>query len=260
MNILFGLRKKFNSASTKSKAIAFIDYEHWFFSLNNLYGMKPDIRAWYNEISEKYDIKEIYFFGDFSKPYLRAEISKIREISSLIIETQNTSARHKKDYTDFIMLDHIYQSATGKPEIKTFIIFTGDGHFSSVVSYLTAKCRKEVAIYAVREALSTQLKNSATYHFTLPDTEQYTQNVKRRIVNAVNELYIRHRSPRPTFNATVDAISKSDGIPLESVSDAMRELLDSGCLFQRRVKMKDNKVIKVLTVNRTVAKAQGYLS
>ena len=62
-------------------------------------------------IRDRYDVHDILFFGDFSNPSLRAEISKIREVSSSIIETQNASSYHKKDYTDFIMLDHIYQRA-----------------------------------------------------------------------------------------------------------------------------------------------------
>ena len=32
---------------------------------NNLYGTKPDLRAWRAMLSEKYDIAGIYFFGNF---------------------------------------------------------------------------------------------------------------------------------------------------------------------------------------------------
>ncbi len=96
--ILFGFKKRSRLPSDRKRAIAFVDYEHWYISLNNLYGIKPDIRAWRAILSEKYDVKSIYFFGNFSNPALRAEISKIREISSLIIETQNSAAHYKKRF------------------------------------------------------------------------------------------------------------------------------------------------------------------
>lgn len=68
---------------------------------------RPDIKAWRDALSEKYEMEEIIFFADFSNPALRQEIPRIREVSNYIIETQNTSTSFKKDFTDFIMLDHI---------------------------------------------------------------------------------------------------------------------------------------------------------
>ena len=117
----------------KKRAVAFVDFEHWYISLDKLYHIRPDIKGFRDELSDRYDIVDIAFFGDFSNPSLRAEIFNIRQVSNTIIETQNSSAVFEKDFTDFIMLDHIYQSAI-KPEnkdIDAYILFTGDGHFSS---------------------------------------------------------------------------------------------------------------------------------
>lgn len=257
--ILFGFRKKPRLSSDRKRAIAFVDYEHWYISLNNLYGIKPDIRAWRAMLSEKYDIKSIYFFGNFSNPALRAEISKIREISSLIIETQNSAAHYKKDFTDFIMLDHIYQSAIDSDNIDAFIIFTGDGHFSSVVSYLVTKCRKEVGIFAVRDALSSQLKNSASYSITVPSSEELTLHIKRLIIKAINTVYEENAKPRPTFVATAQAVAKNSPIERDTVSSVMNSLIKDGIVFQKRIKVGYNKTIKILAVNRQLAKAHNII-
>lgn len=99
------------------------------------------------------EIADIIFFADFSNPSLRSEISRIREVTGSIIETQNASAHFKKDFTDFIMLDHIYQSALMRSDIDTFTFFQATA-FSSVVSFLKTKCRKEVGIYGVKDAIS----------------------------------------------------------------------------------------------------------
>ncbi len=257
--ILFGVRKKLRLSSGRKRAIAFVDYEHWYISLNNLYGIRPDIRAWRAMLSEKYDITGIYFFGNFSNPALRAEISKIREISNLIIETQNSNSYYKKDFTDFIMLDHIYQSAIDSDNIDAFIIFTGDGHFSSVVSYLVTKCRKEVGIFAVRDALSSQLKNSASYSITVPSNEELTLHIKRLIIKAINTVYEENAKPRPTFLATVEAVAKNNPIERDTVSSVMNSLIKDGILFQKRIKVGYNKTIKILAVNRQLAKAHNII-
>lgn len=259
--ILFGAKNKLrlpHLSSGRKRAVAFVDYEHWYISLSNLYGIKPDIRAWHKTLSEKYDIAGIYFFGDFSNPALRAEISKIREISNLIIETQNVGAHHKKDFTDFIMLDHIYQSVVDSHNnIDAFIIFTGDGHFSSVVSYLVTKCRKEVGVFAVRDALSSQLKNCASYYETVPSREELSLHLQRLIIKALDDIYQKSQKPRPTFVATVDAVAKNTGLDKSMVNDAMNSLIESGCVFQRRIRVSKDRSIKILVVNHQLAKMQG---
>ena len=163
---IFGRTAK---SAGKPAAIAFVDYEHWFISMQRMYGERPDIRAWRAEISKDYNVKDILFFGDFSNQSLRSDIPRIREVSSSIIETQNASAYHKKDHTDFIMLDHIYQRVmTYGDDTDVFIIFSGDGHFSSVASFLVNRCEKKVVVYGVRDCLSNQLANTASVAFEWP--------------------------------------------------------------------------------------------
>ena len=105
---MFNIFKR-QSSHKKPHAIAFVDYEHWYISLEKLDQKKPDIKAWFNEISTKYDVKDIIFFADFSNTAIRLEIPKIREVSSTIIETQNASAHHKKDFTDFTFFYSFYK-------------------------------------------------------------------------------------------------------------------------------------------------------
>ena len=76
----------------KKRAVAFVDFEHWYISLDKLYHIRPDIKGFRDELSDRYDIVDIAFFGDFSNPSLRAEIFNIRQVSNTIIETQNSSA------------------------------------------------------------------------------------------------------------------------------------------------------------------------
>jgi len=246
----------------KPRAIAFVDYEHWYISLEKLHQQKPDIKAWFNDISTKYDVTDIVFFADFSNTALRLEIPKIREVSSTIIETQNASVHHKKDFTDFIMLDHIYQKAVEDHHIDTFIIFSGDGHFSSAVSFLVTRRKKEVIVYGVKDAMSTQLKNCATHSFELPGRDEELYSCFNAILTSLKPLTEKNSSRKgkrsyPTFWATIEAVSRKNKIEKGYVARAMRNLMDGGYIFQKKVKINAVKTIKTLNVNWEAAKKDG---
>lgn len=233
------------------KAVAFVDFEHWYISLDRMHHKRPDYKAWYGEITSKYSVDEIYFFADFSNPSLRAEIPRIREITNFIIETQNSSPHHKKDYTDFIMLDHIYQRAMTDRQTDTYIIFSGDGHFSSVVNFLSVKLHKEVGIYAIRDAVSSTLRNAANWIFELPFVNKTQRIYYKLILSAMRELEEANRGKRKKSHAafwpTVDAVANSNSLPREEVADALRSLIENGYVYQTEEKL-HNKNIKVMQV------------
>ena len=241
----------------KKRAIAFVDFEHWYISLDKMYHTRPDVKAFRDELSDRYDIVDIAFFGDFSNPSLRAEIFNIRQISNTIIETQNASAAVEKDFTDFIMLDHIYQSAikSENQSIEAYIIFTGDGHFSSAVSFLATKCRKEVGIYAVRGACSAQLSGCATYTRLIPEEEESSASVggdkySRMILKSLKTLFDRNKNKkvRATFWQTVEAVAKANKVSKEEVAKSLRALIKKGYVYQVKETDKPDS-IKILKVN-----------
>ena len=146
----------------KRKAIAFVDYEYWFYSCKEKFSIAPNIQKWKKEIEEKYDVKDIMIFGDFSHENITGELPKIRRITNTIIETGNTFAKRKKDMTDFVMLDYIYQATENHKDVDVYILFTGDGHFQSVVKYLGNKKGKDVVVYGLPDSFSKQLQDVAT--------------------------------------------------------------------------------------------------
>ncbi len=213
-------------------ARAFVDFEHWYISLYRLYGTKPDVKSWHNELNKQYDLQELVFFADFSNVSLRAELDKLRNETKMIIDTQNPSAYYKKDFTDFIMLDYIYQSAMTEKKTDVFIIFTGDGHFSSVVRFLTGKCRKKVVIYGVTNALSSQLKSAATVTREVPtDTEIYKEYYKM-IIDQMNYLYVhRELADSATEQKILAEAARKNYIDPKHLSGAFRKLADDGYIY-----------------------------
>ena len=49
-----------------NKAIDFVDYEYWFYSCKERFNLYPNLQRWKDEMSERFDLKEIMIFGDFS--------------------------------------------------------------------------------------------------------------------------------------------------------------------------------------------------
>lgn len=236
------------SESRKPRAMAFVDYEHWFYSYKNLIFMKPDPASWRKELEQTYDIDDIVVFADFSAGAIREEVPKLREITNTIIETQNVNGRRKKDMTDFIMLDYLYQTAATKPELDTFIIFTGDGHFQSVVKYLVQRLQKKVIVYGVEGATSNQLKAVATATYELPGEGMKDLPIQKMIVENMNYVF-SHPDIIPTFMGTVGAIVRKYDVPEYRVKMVLQDMLDHGLLVRKERRVDFNRKVSVITAD-----------
>lgn len=247
----------------KPRAIAFVDYEHWFISLDKLHKTRPDIKAWRDELAAKYELKEIIFFADFSNPLIRPELARIREVTNYIIETQNTSSSFKKDFTDFIMLDHIYQKAMTATDVDVFILFTGDGHFNSVTNFLISQMGKTVGVYAVRDAVSSQLRNTASFTVTVPVEDTSHVEYYRMILR--NMKYLQNNSGKrrsyPSFLPTVQNVARINNVPQSVIADALQKLISNGYINQTQERPYGSpRSIKVLHVDWDKCRADGIFT
>jgi uncharacterized LabA/DUF88 family protein len=251
---LFGGKK-----TTKKKAVAFVDYEHWYISLSKLYKQKPLIKQWYEKLSEEYKLEEVYFFADFAGTSLKEEVPRIREVTNFIIETGASSPKRKKDFTDFIMLDRIYQTAMSRYDIDVYIIFSGDGHFPSVAQFLRGKLKKTVGIYGVKDAFSQQLKNTATWIREIPDDTEKLRGYYYPILENIHHLEANNVGGKivyPTFRATVEAVTKYYKLPYKEVRDALAEMVDSGYISQKEI-ITEGKELRTLEVDWNKVRADG---
>lgn len=236
-------------------AAIFVDYEHWYISLDKNYHTKPDISSFTDEIKKNYHISSYTFFGDFSNPSLQSEMHKIRGFTNDIVETKNGGGHFKKDFTDFIMLDRIYQTAYKNDDVDTYIIFTGDGHFSSVTLFLKNVCRKEVGVYGVQGAFSSQLKTAASFIREIEPDE--LAPVCRLIIENLHALEAGSKDARPTFLKTIDAVAAKSGEDKQTVRRAMEQLFEKNCVSQYVKKISSNEV-KLLRVDYKQCARLGY--
>lgn len=144
--------------------MAIIDYENWYSSLVNRYGLRPNLKGWLESVQEKYELSNIIVFADFSKPGFQNEYDNIEAAATNIIDTRNPNYElgGGKDYTDFILLDYLYQmilSDTCKE--KNIVLFSGDGHFSVAIRFLREKAGKNVIVYGVHGCISRLMNDCA---------------------------------------------------------------------------------------------------
>ncbi len=248
--------KLFKQKDSKPKAIAFVDYEHWYYSYKNQFGIKPDVLAWRQQLDENYVVEDIMVFAEFGHHGIGDELSKLRNITNTIIETAQPNGHHKKDMTDFIMLDYIYQTAISRPEMEIYILFTGDGHFHSVVKYLSQRLKKRVIVYGVSGCVSKQLKTVAADCVELPSSQHTTLEYRRMIVRNLDYVS-SHPKIIPSFNGTVDAVARWNNVPPELIRAALREMLEEGLVVQKEHRVAFNRFVKVIAADWDALRAAG---
>lgn len=228
------------------KAIAFVDYEHWFISMEKLHGMKPNIQAWFNDLKTKCNIVEVIFFANFTKfREKETETKRIRAFTNKIIDTYNPDMRYKKDYTDFIILDNIYQKALSNQDAELFIIFSGDGHFSSAAAFLRNFCNKRVGIYGVKNCISNNLKKSADWVEEVPLEGEENLVVYDMIFTSLKSTMDKGNK-QPTFMKTVESVSGKNKIPIHKVKECVVELINKGYIIQTTELSKQRENIRVI--------------
>lgn len=223
------------------KTVVFVDYESWFYGLHNQYNAETDVAGWFKKLKTRGQIIEIYIFGDFEgNKSIAQDRLKLRTLTSNIIDCANFES--KKDYTDFIILDRIYQTIIRDSSIQQYIIFTGDGHFSNVSAFLKNFEDKVVGIYAVQGTLSQQLRQSASWVEVIePDGEPGAayapseSHVQPELVHRAGTVPAAHGPEIAEFAAQQRAVPRRGGrhaahhepvvtaVPVVAVAPAMPE-------------------------------------
>lgn len=188
----------------KERTLVFVDYEGWYYGLRNQYNNeRPNFQEWFSEVRKKGSIEDVFIFGDFSQDGMRDEENKLRNITNNVISC--TKSTNQKEFTDFIMLDHIYQKLIKQTDIAQFIIFSGDAHFQSVVAFLKNFREKMVGVYAIKGCMSELLKEASSWYVELEPADLRYDEYKGLIEE--NLRWVGGKTGLfPTFRKTCEVI------------------------------------------------------
>lgn len=248
MKLEFKTLKAPPEPSNQPYTIVFIDYEYLYISFNRQYLKPPMLDEICNEIKQNGKVSKIYVFGDFTKPDLSLERNRVRTVTSNIIDCGNESSTIKKDFTDFIMLDHIYQELIQNPSVEQFIFFTGDGHFSSSATFLRNFMDKTVGVYGIAGSISRQLRDCSSWTKELNaidgDEIEYQTNLLKNIKGAESKGIIC------TFLKTVEHTVRNYGGDQYRYEQILRGLIDRGYInYDICTAFSDRGEFRMLTVN-----------
>ena len=213
-----------------ARSTVFVDYESWFYGCKNQYHAEPDVVDWFNHVKDKGQIDDVLFFADFSHENIKDHILKLRNISNSIIDC--SKGEKEKEFTDFIMLDHIYQRLFRQPDIKQFILFTGDSHFQSVVAFLRNFNGKKVGLYALEGSFSPLLTEAADWYVRMIPSNARYESIKRAILKNLRWV-VEKNIPVPTFSKTVSVVSRNNPDYCDSdVASVLSDMIGKGMIRQ----------------------------
>ena len=232
---------------SKSSAVAFVDYEHWFYGYSNSFQMKPNVDEWLEELKGDFRLKDLYVFGDFSEPNIEQDLNRLKKMTSGVVHTASDKTGVDKDFTDVIMLDYIYRYAAQKKSPEVYILFTGDAHFLKVAEYLK-ELGKKVIIYGVKFGFSNHLKSVSTSYVEMPRQSQEKDHYNELIFASLSRL--RHK-PRTlvTYWKTINSVSDYNRVSKDRVKMALDGLLKQKYISKQEQVGYNGKVVDALRVD-----------
>lgn len=210
----------------------FIDYDYLYISSTSVLQSPPDLKTLVDEFMSMGQIKSIKAFGDFSNPALAQEKNRIRTMTSHVVDCGSETGA-KKDVTDFIMLNEIYQTLIENEEISQYILVTGDGHFSSVATFCRVLKKKTIGIYGIRTTLSRQLYECSSWAKYMEISEDDYKDYVRLI--AMNLKRVEDNGKFATFLKTCEVVSSSNGVDYEACRRYLQRMISEGMVSQEYV-------------------------
>lgn len=242
----------------KERAVAFVDFEYMQISFRKHYGVQPDIVGWYRELTDRFTVDDVFFFADFTNAAMKNNIPEIRKITNNVIDTQNTASHHKKDYTDFFILDAIYRTALDKNSAKTIILFSGDGHFSAATRFLREKCGKQVISYGIESTISGQLRSCVDECVEWPSYAALKRLYYPTLARQMQKLLTNTREYLSAQNVLRYAAEETNINPTY-LHDALSELIAEGYAAEREEWVSSRKRTRILSPDLDRMKKDGLL-
>lgn len=254
--MIFNAKRPKNGETSDLQTLIYIDYESLFYGMYDRYNMKPNLIALIDELKTQGRFAEsIKVFGDFSREPIKTEQAKIRTITNTIIDCQQLgNDSHRKDYTDFLMLDMIYQDSMTKPHVGQFIFVTGDNHYSSVAVFLRTQLDKVIGIYAVEGTLGMQLANSSSWVKTIVPMGASEEKVRENIVACM--MNAEEKNFKSTFNNTIRYASDFYGGDYDTYKKVLMEMIDEGVVTQQMEETLDHMPIRTIRLRKPEPEAE----
>ena len=246
MKLEFRSQKIPQEDTPKPITAVFIDYESLYLSFMCKYATAPDLGPMIENVKQHGRVLKIKVFGDFTKPEIDQERNRIRTVTSDIIDCGTEAGVLKKDFTDFIMLDHMYQEIIQNPSVQQYVLFTGDGHFSSVATFLKTFMDKIVGVYGVPGTLSHQLRECCSWSKLINMVDEEDEVYQMNLIR--NFKSIEQKGLVATFRKTIEHAARIYGGNENKYELILSEMITAGYVTRQAVKVNGNEFMSISPV------------
>ena len=225
----------------RSEVAAFVDFENIRYSSINSFGREPDPLAWRDK-ALKYGLMAVArAYADFDQhpPPVRTrlDVAGFEAQHYPAKRTSDASGREKiQSRADLNFVIDVINTALTRPDIETFLLFTGDKDFIRLVTTLRNRLGKKVVICGVPGSISPDLVVAAGAE----DMLQFAPSVDvdRQIIQSI-DAYVRqlHDGFVPTqshMSRTLWRFVDRALLPSEHIEAKVMEFLRKGILTKRQ--------------------------
>jgi uncharacterized LabA/DUF88 family protein len=227
--------------ATPTEVAVFVDFENIRYSTINSFGREPDPLQWRDK-TLKYGLMAVArAYADFDQhpPQVRTrlDVAGFEAQHYPAKRTIDQSGREKiETRSDLNFVIDIINTALARPDIRTFLLFTGDKDFIRVVTTLRNRLGKRVVICGVPGSVSPDLVAAAGEEDPLQMTQSV--DVDLQVIRAINAYISQlHDGFVPTqshMSRTLWRFLDRTILPSEHIEAKVMEFLRKGILTKRQ--------------------------
>ena len=224
-----------------SEVAAFVDFENIRYSTINSFGREPDPIAWRDK-ALKYGLMSVArAYADFdqhpSQARTRLDVAGFESQHYPAKRTTDSHGREKyASRSDLNLVVDIINTALVRPDIQTFLLFTGDKDFIRLVTTLRNRLGRRVVICGVPGSVSPDLVAAAGEEDPLEIAQ--SADVDVTVIQAI-DAYVQqlHEGFVPTqshMSRTLWRFLDRNALPSEHIEAKVMEFLRKGVLTKRQ--------------------------
>lgn len=244
------------AGSNESEVAVFVDFENIRYSTINSFGREPDPITWRDK-ALKYGLMAVArAYADFDQHPLpvrnRLDVAGFEAQHYPAKRTTDNQGREKiVSRSDLNFAIDIINTALARPDIKTFLLFTGDKDFIRVVTTLRNRLGKRVVISGVPGSVSPDLVAAAGEEDPLQMSQSV--DVDLAVIKAI-DAYVKqlHAGFVPTqshMSRTLWRFLDRSLLPSEHIEAKVMEFLRKGILTKRQTVNGQNQELVTTELN-----------
>lgn len=228
-------------STVRSEVAVFVDFENIRYSTINTYGREPDPLVWRDKALSYGLMAVAKAFADFdqhpSQVRMRLEVAGFEPMHFPAKRTTDNQGREKiVSRSDLNFAVDLINTALVRPDISTFLLFTGDKDFIRVVTTLRNRLGRRIIICGVPGSISPDLVASAGEESPLE--MEASPDIDIAVIQAI-DAYVQqlHDGFVPTqshMSRTLWRFLDRDLLSSEHIEAKVMEFLRKGVLTKRQ--------------------------